>query len=570
MIEPERVMLLGDTHGNWAWTVRAVLHAADNGANVIVQLGDLGFWVPGPGRDKFLTELQNVLESRDITLYWVDGNHECVDSLTRAVTRRGFVAVDDLQGDDEVLSVDDDGNRLWLPIDGIVRRPYSGPMYRVKTRRHDMLLTPGHRVVGTSPSGKWVEHLARELNTAPSFKVTCAARGHGHDYGISDDLIRLHAWCLTDSHHRADGGWHFFQRASAAARILDLLERLEIPHTSSVRHRDIKSICGRPVKSSEPEVTVRIGVDAGRALPFAPGRLEDFAWKLSERQVQVFMDELIYCDGSLAKVGNGSGVLYGGAEDAAWWDQLQLLLVQNGYRVSRSVFRDSDWRMNFCRRPTLEITRGQTPVSVEDYSGIVWCLRVPNGRFFVERDGKVYLTGNCFEDLNPRIPDDKTPWSPKDYPRIIHLPRGYRWTWWGQAWMALGGATSIDRLQRIPGRSWWPEEALTDEDVEYASRPGAVDVLVCHDAPYGANVPGVGLGPPRPCDWPLQTQLESYDHRLKVRKVVDVVRPRLVAHGHMHCRYSDMLHLDGHDTMVEGLDCDGTPMSRSTLFINKP
>ena len=171
-----------------------------------------------------------------------------------------------------------------------------------------------------------------------------------------------------------------------------------------------------------------------------------------------------------------------------------------------------------------------------------------------------WLDGN-----HDHLTDDYT-----DRPHITYLPRGTRWTWWGQTWMALGGATSIDRLSRMPGTEWWPEEALTDGDVEYASRPGHVDVLVCHDAPYGANVPGVGLGPPRPCEWPLETQLESCEHRLKLRKVVDAVRPKLVIHGHMHRRYSDMLHLDGRDVLIEGLDCDDAPLVDSTLFINKP
>lgn len=53
--------------------------------------------------------------------------------------------------------------------------------------------------------------------------------------------------------------------------------------------------------------------------------------------------------------------------------------------------------------------------------------------------------------------------------------------------------------------------------------------------------------------------------------VVNAVRPRLIIHGHYHLRYGAFHELPGGDrTLVQGLDCDGTPASRSTLFINKP
>jgi len=58
---------------------------------------------------------------------------------------------------------------------------------------------------------------------------------------------------------------------------------------------------------------------------------------------------------------------------------------------------------------------------------------------------------------------------------LHHLPRGYRWTWRDQdgadvIWMALGGAVSVDRAWRTAGRSWWPDEVLSSEDVQRETR----------------------------------------------------------------------------------------------------
>ena len=157
----------------------------------------------------------------------------------------------------------------------------------------------------------------------------------------------------------------------------------------------------------------------------------------------------------------------------------------------------------------------------------------------------------------------------RDYPRIIHLPRGCRWSWWGKTWMALGSAVSVDKNHRKEGKSWWPGETLKRDDVEYASRPGKVDVLLCHDAPFGVHIPGIK--PKGQSEWPDWVLDESYDHQRLIRDVAEATRPSLIAHGHMHTRYQAFLPYGGGSrALVQGLDCDGAPMKYATLFINRP
>lgn len=110
-------------------------------------------------------------------------------------------------------------------------------------------------------------------------------------------------------------------------------------------------------------------------------------------------------------------------------------------------------------------------------------------------------------------------------------------------WLALGGAGSIDRLVRVPGHSWWPEEVITDADVVTAAASGPVDVLVCHDAPSAVRTTRVGS----------RRQVELYDPRLSpppeivawcdssrrlLDRAVASLKPRLVVHGHHHVAYA--------------------------------
>ena len=151
-------------------------------------------------------------------------------------------------------------------------------------------------------------------------------------------------------------------------------------------------------------------------------------------------------------------------------------------------------------------------------------------------------------------------------PHITHLPRAYRWTWGGRTWLALGGATSLNRPQLTAGVSWWPQEEITDEDAECAIAGGPVDVMVTHDSPQGIDVPGTTGG------WDLHASQRAADHRDLLRSVVDAVGPELSLHGHFHSRYDDILPAGGgdrqRDTRITGLDCDGGDATAQAIVLD--
>lgn len=129
---------------------------------------------------------------------------------------------------------------------------------------------------------------------------------------------------------------------------------------------------------------------------------------------------------------------------------------------------------------------------------------------------------------------------------VVHLPRGYRWTWAGRRFLAMGGAVSTDRDGSDGRNNWWREEAITQADLYRALGGGLVDVMISHDAPEGT----IGLDSER------LYHPASTINRQMLATLVEDARPTLLVHGHHHQRYSGTFTYEGGQVRVEGLNRD--------------
>ncbi len=319
---------------------------------------------------------------------FLTGNHECVDETTRAFTRRGFVSVDDLVSSDEVLSVDDSGEGIWQECGAPHIYDYDGPMVDMSK----MMVTPNHRVVGLRKThGGWVEQPARTVTASNPIQIFRAARNNTPDSPMSDIDIRLAAWAHTDSGRTKQyGTWTFYQRAEKAQRPLDLLTHAGLQFSEYRRDRESPVF---PNGNLAVRVDTAVDMYLGRCprldrLVPDRDRLSPWVWDLSERQVRILLDEWVYTDGSIHKHAKESRIIYCSRDGLR--DDLQRLLTLNGFGVSATEYRPGHWRLNVTTRRS----RSTGTSTTVPYKGKVWCLTVPNGRFFVERQGHVFLTGN--------------------------------------------------------------------------------------------------------------------------------------------------------------------------------
>lgn len=128
-------------------------------------------------------------------------------------------------------------------------------------------------------------------------------------------------------------------------------------------------------------------------------------------------------------------------------------------------------------------------------------------------------------------------------PNIAHIPRGYRTTLAsGRTLAALGGANSVDFGHRLVHHTWWPEESITEADLEALGTAHA-DVLVGHDAPRGVPTLDAWLEATNHF-WPDDGVTYSNSGRRMLHRGFLQVRPEVYFGGHYHLHVDDTVQFD--------------------------
>ncbi len=120
----------------------------------------------------------------------------------------------------------------------------------------------------------------------------------------------------------------------------------------------------------------------------------------------------------------------------------------------------------------------------------------------------------------------------------------------GLRFASLGGAYSIDKYARVPGKSWWQQEMINYDDIAHLEHlvdiHGAADILLTHDAPTSLPT------------WPGFVKDDPYSEgsRKMMDIAYDIARPKIWFHGHYH----KMLTYRHNDSYVYGLGANPPAM----------
>lgn len=151
-------------------------------------------------------------------------------------------------------------------------------------------------------------------------------------------------------------------------------------------------------------------------------------------------------------------------------------------------------------------------------------------------------------------------------PNLYYSPRGHIWSWGDKNFMSMGGAYSIDKEWRLQQEAkssrqyslWWPEETITQSDFYTAvglfeAHAKKIDVFLAHDKPALVQIPNFESPFPGRI-WP-----ESENNGKFLQALVDIVKPKLILHGHWHWGYTQKLYRPDYEATCIGLSHDGYP-----------
>jgi predicted phosphodiesterase len=146
-----------------------------------------------------------------------------------------------------------------------------------------------------------------------------------------------------------------------------------------------------------------------------------------------------------------------------------------------------------------------------------------------------FIDGNheSFDYLTPDIADPV-----RISEHVTYMPRGTRAKLADAELLFFGGASSADKQYRTEGKTRWPAENITDDQLARglaAARTRPVDVLVTHETTTAVFADLCALG---------GHALDKVDdppggtNRAKLDQLVAVAHPRALVHGHHHTRHA--------------------------------
>lgn len=351
-------------------------------------------------QDEFLESWLDEIYPKLLFANW--GNH-CITPDYNVLTKRGWLKYNELIASDEILSYDVGKNKcVWDKINHIIINNIDDNIVEYSTRGFKFSGTTNHRMLGQKAwdrkNGNYKYYLADELSNDIFYIKSSAAFGSS-DYPISDNILRLSGWMITDGCiYNSSGGipdYRIYQ-SKPHFKIEAILKSMGYSYSIRTRNKKIDIICGKKlIKPPLPQNEIRLLIDSARDFfQYMPTKdIQAWMYLLSDRQFDIFISSVIDGDGS--SHGPNSATIYG---TNLFLSKLQGLCVMHGYRALLSTNNRGNSVLNITKTDST-IINIKKHKSYSHYSGLVWCLNVPLSNFMVRKNGTAYFTGNSeFEE----------------------------------------------------------------------------------------------------------------------------------------------------------------------------
>jgi ribonucleoside-triphosphate reductase len=317
---------------------------------------------------------------------------QCLSEDTEILTPAGWKGHDEVREGDLIYTFNLERREIEPKrIAGIFSRHYAGPMYNLKNRSQDQLISPGHRVVrqAFNRDAYVLQPIEEILSLQSPIAIPVRAPNANPDYPVPDEQLQLLAWVLSEGSVEGEGSYRVSINQSPAAHreeyeeIVGLLDEQGLDYTTY------------PQKSLGTCTRIRLRPAASRVIHGWLGgrekRVPDYLAQLSQRQARLFLDTYVKGDGWVEEHRKRITVT-----DKRILAALEAVAVLAGYNFS--VRERTISGISTKEQYILSLTEADhdyiqeiTPV---DYEGIIWSVHTENETVIAKRRGQVFITGN--------------------------------------------------------------------------------------------------------------------------------------------------------------------------------
>jgi hypothetical protein len=325
-----------------------------------------------------------------------NGNH-CVTGDTEILTENGFVKFTDLKEGDMVAQFDENRNISYSLPNAIIKRMYEGDIYDISNNYTRQLVTDKHRVL---IGNEFVE--ARNVKIGDVKNIPTNGHLNNVDYEISDEMLRFIVWlvcdvCIVLDKRYQDKKMRFQFKLSKERKIealIKLLDEMGAPYTYK--------ICKKSGVNKLQPYYIRMYKRSfvSEIYELIEGKKQFPKWfnKLSKRQAEIVLNELIITDGSIHDGGiawtttslNDCGVI----QEMCILNGINANFKSKGYNQSGFSNGKEQYkvRIKIDSENSMIINNS---ITTTPYNDMVYCVEMPLGTIITRYKGKVAFTGNC-------------------------------------------------------------------------------------------------------------------------------------------------------------------------------
>jgi PHP family Zn ribbon phosphoesterase len=406
-------------------------------------------WFSLFGANSGFNSFTECYQDRSDRIFALETGMSCYDYQTEALTNRGWKKIHEIEYDDEICTLNTESESIeFQKPQGIFVYDYTGAMYKLKTQRVDLLVTPNHKLVYRPCDFRFQKALRLDearilLGKSKRFKKDGTWRGrnsdsfllpstesrHGSRYYSGSRTIReksfpiipwlkfFGVWIAEGWVTKSMGEYSIYLSNRKMTLLTQLKHILRTFGYNPIIARDRN---GYRLRVRDVQLFHYLQQLSGSSNKFVPDNIKD----LSARLLRIFFEWYIKGDGR--RYGRKGRGLSATTISLRLRDDLQEIALKLGisayFKLQRkkgtllsSLSREKQcrqsedsWKVYFIRKnepvviPSTIKARGHLEGWVS-YGGIVSCVSVPNKTLYVRRNGVPVWSGNSDPGMNWRL-----------------------------------------------------------------------------------------------------------------------------------------------------------------------